>query len=537
MLWLALYFPQLPLEVFVRARQQAGALAVVEQLGGREQISRCNAAAQAYGIQPGIALPAALALCAGLAVQRRDRGRERQALDDLAAWVYQFSARISFEPSLLLLEVGASLRLFAGLPALLQRMQHELEQIGYGARHAVATTALAAGLLARNRPGSVVTTQAGLREAVAELPLDRLTRDRNARALIRHVGLTSIGEVLQLPRAELARRTGPQLCLLLDRLLGDAPDPRAEWSPPQRFAQTIELLGEIGQTTALVFPARRLMVSLCGFLRGVGGGAQRLQWRLAHRDRDMTRFGQGLLDPSRDPDHMLEVFRERIERLELPEPVTAIGLQVDDWLAFEERSLDLLDDAGGQHGSQRSEQGQALLERLSNRLGAHSVRGLRCLADHRPERAWQWCRPGEGADHMALSPVNPSPGRKSGEVCGECCGQTAGPIAGGQHPVAEPPAPSPSALPLSTGQPSTGAGLSQPPWLLAQPRPLRDCNGQPEYGGVLRLQDLPERVEAGWWDGFDVTRDYFIAHSPAGERLWVFRDRRGGGWYLHGLFV
>ena len=532
MLWLALYFPQLPLEVFVRARQQAGALAVVEPLGGREQVSRCNAAAQAYGIQPGIALPAALALCAGLAVQRRDRGRERRALDELAAWAYQFSARISFEPSLLLLEVGASLRLFAGLPALLQRLQHELEQIGYSARHAVATTALAAGLLARNRPGCAVTAQAELHAAVADLPLDCLTRDRTARALIRHVGLTSIGEVLQLPRPELARRTGPPLCLLLDRLLGHAPDPREEWSPPQRFAQTIELLGEIGQTTALVFPARRLMVSLCGFLRGLGGGAQRLQWSLSHRDLAATRFGQGLLDPSRDPDHMLEVFRERIERLELPAPVIAIGLQVDDWLAFEERSLELLDDAGGQCAGRRGGQDQALLERLSNRLGAHSVRGLRCLADHRPERAWQWCRPGENADDVTPAPLKSPSGEVSSRPSGPVSSQTANQVSGGQALADES-----SATPVSADRLSKIPGLSQPPWLLAQPRPLRDCNGLPEYGGVLRLQDMPERVEAGWWDGFDITRDYFVAHSPAGERLWVFRDRRGGGWYLHGLFI
>jgi protein ImuB len=126
-----------------------------------------------------------------------------------------------------------------------------------------------------------------------------------------------------------------------------------------------------------------------------------------------------------------------------------------------------------------------LLERLSNRLGEQRVRGLRCIADHRPERAWQLCRPGETDDRRA------GPGR---------------------------------------------AALSQPPWLLANPRPLRVCKGMPEYGGALHLEALPERIEAGWWDGFDITRDYFVAHSPAGERLWVFRDRRGGGWYLHGLF-
>jgi protein ImuB len=114
------------------------------------------------------------------------------------------------------------------------------------------------------------------------------------------------------------------------------------------------------------------------------------------------------------------------------------------------------------------------------------VRGLRCLADHRPERAWHLCGPGETGDIVSAS--------------------------------------------LQQGE-------SQPSWLLPQPRPLREHQGVPQYGGALRLKGLPERIEAGWWDGFDITRDYFVAYSPAGERLWVFRDRRSGSWYLHGLFM
>lgn len=480
MLWLGLYFPQLPLEVFTRGHELTGALAIVESLVGREQVRRCNAAARTYGVRPGIALPAALALCGSLAVQRRDPMREQRALNDLATWGYQFSARITFEPSLLLLEVGASRRLFSGLSRLLQRLLNELQQIGYSTQYALAPTPTAAGLLARTRPACEVTNAANLQAAVTPLPLNMLTRDPKARALVRHIGLNTIGEVLALPRAELARRIGPTLPALLDRLLGNAPDPRDEWSPPRRFAQSIELLGEIEQTTALVFPARRLMVTLCGFLRGLGGGAQRLQWILQHRDEQPpTCFDQGLLDPSRDPDHMLQVFRERIERLTLPAPVIAIGLRVDDWQAFEECGLKLLDDLSGPRD-------HSLLERLSNRLGEPHVRGLRCLADHRPERAWSWCSPGDDQ------------------------GETTRP---------------------------QDYGLSQPPWLLAQPRPLPDWDGVPDYGGALRLEAVPERIESGWWDGFDMARDYFIAHSPAGERLWVFRDRRAGKWYLHGLFV
>ena len=71
---------------------------------GRQGFVEASAAAQACGIRPGLGLPAALALCAGLTVQPRAPGRERRALEDLALWAYQFSAGISFEPALLLLE-------------------------------------------------------------------------------------------------------------------------------------------------------------------------------------------------------------------------------------------------------------------------------------------------------------------------------------------------------------------------------------------------------------------------------------------------
>jgi len=477
MLWLGLYFPQLPLEVFERGRQRAGAFAVVEKTTGREQVSRCNAVAAACGIRTGVALPAALALHAGLAIQARDRAREAQALQELAAWAYQFSARLTFEPSLLLLEVGGSQRLFGGVRTLLTRVVREAGQLGYSVRHALAPTPIAAGLLARQRPGREVWDTAGLVDGVGDVPLRQLTRDTGVRELMQHIGLETIGDALELPRPELVRRTGPALSQLLDRLLGVVPDPREEWRPPQHFVQRIELLGDIEQSTALVFPARRLMVALCGFLRGHGAGAQRLHWRLEHRERPATRFDMGLLDPSRDADHMLEVFRERIERLHLETAVVAIRLQVDDWLVLEARSQALFE--------ARRPDDRALLERLSNRLGEQHVRSLRCRSDHRPERAWQLCAPGEPADAAPLS---------------------------AHHGV-------------------------QPPWLLVQPRPLVERGGQPVYGGALCLEQPPQRIEAGWWDGGDITRDYFVAHSPAGERLWVFRDRRGGGWYLHGLFV
>jgi protein ImuB len=55
------------------------------------------------------------------------------------------------------------------------------------------------------------------------------------------------------------------------------------------------------------------------------------------------------------------------------------------------------------------------------------------------------------------------------------------------------------------------------------------------------LKDGPERIESGWWDGRDIKRDYFVARTPLGETVWIYRDHRYGAddgeWFLHGLFA
>ena len=73
-------------------------------------------------------------------------------------------------------------------------------------------------------------------------------------------------------------------------------------------------------------------------------------------------------------------------------------------------------------------------------------------------------------------------------------------------------------------------------WLLPQPLRLPVRGHRPWYEGPLRLLTRRQRIETGWWDGGDVRRDYYVATSPGGLRLWVFEDQRSRGWYLHGLF-
>jgi protein ImuB len=62
-------------------------------------------------------------------------------------------------------------------------------------------------------------------------------------------------------------------------------------------------------------------------------------------------------------------------------------------------------------------------------------------------------------------------------------------------------------------------------------------NNRPWLDGPLDLGGGCERIDTGWWDGFQVARDYYVARTTEGERLWIYRELRGaGGWFLHGIF-
>ncbi|MGN5478744.1 hypothetical protein ACTMU2_22125 [Cupriavidus basilensis] len=48
---------------------------------------------------------------------------------------------------------------------------------------------------------------------------------------------------------------------------------------------------------------------------------------------------------------------------------------------------------------------------------------------------------------------------------------------------------------------------------MGKPVPLIERDHRPFYGSPLHIVSPPERIEAGWWGGQLVTRDYFVAQG------------------------
>jgi protein ImuB len=127
-------------------------------------------------------------------------------------------------------------------------------------------------------------------------------------------------------------------------------------------------------------------------------------------------------------------------------------------------------------GAEEDTAWQQVLDQLQTRLGEEAVCYLQLPDEHRPEYAWAY-----------------------------------GPT---QH----------------AGAKTDGLLKRRPLWLLSQPQRLRS----PLKGVTLTSEK--ERIEGGWWDGFDIRRDYYRARDHNGRHLWLFRNLQDGEWYLQGLF-
>jgi protein ImuB len=476
MLWLALHFRHLALEVF---SPDDCPVVVVQQ----QKVVAANTIARAVGIFPGMRLSLALGLAPKLAMHERAKPREARALYQLACWAGQFSPHVSMAgEEELLLEIGGCLRLFGGLEALCQQVHQGVTEQGFLPCMAVAPTPLAAQCLARagSEDGLPVCRHpVNLREMLSPLPVETLGLSDAHLATLETLGVRRLAALFALPVAGLARRFGSALPTHLAQALGETPDLRQPFVFPEEFEQGLELPAKVTAADMLLFAARRLLAALAGWLAARVAGVSRCILRIEHDDElPASNLLLAFASPTRDLARMQRVLTERLSHFALPAPAVGLALQAD-------TPQPLAGSTPGLFGDAATTALEPVIERLRARLGDAAVHGLALQADHRPE----------------------------------CVSRSI---------------PTPQLMPETSGPP-------RPLWLLPSPQALPEIDGCPSRDGALLRLAGPERIESGWWDDGerdkqgDVRRDYYVAMSPRGEWLWIFRD--GGGWWLQGLFA
>ncbi|CAE6857283.1 DNA polymerase Y family protein [Paraburkholderia aspalathi] len=525
------------------------------------------------GVHVGQSRSYALALAPGLRMLAADTARETQAFEAMALALLVYTPKVSLgHAHTLLLEVGSGLRLFGGLRALLSRVSATVAEFGYTARIACAPTAWGAWLLAQahaDRQGHRwhVIKETSLARVLDRLSVSLLPVSQADRDAFTYVGCATLADLRQLPRSGVVRRFGSGILDLLAQAYGARPDPRESFRAPASFHAQLELPSRVDSADALLFAARRLIVQLAGWLSAhhaaLSGYTLLLEHELASRHAPKTSsLKVAWAIPSRDAEHLIWLLREKLNQTVLVAPVIELKLVADQIGEYAGRS-DTLFPMPESDGDSIAR----LLERLSARLGPENVLQMSVQDDHRPERAMRveayqaqafsrkkrssaktktkikadktWLT--DELQHAALESVraDDDAARRA-----EQAERTAHP----EHisPQPEKASDAKSSRLFVTQPADAQASLDlpdsalpsqpRPVWMLDKPLRLMMRDQRPIYRRPLKMLTRTERIEAGWWDGNLVERDYYVAADDRGHMFWVYRERLGGEWYLQGLF-
>lgn len=468
------------------------------------RLSAVNLEAARLKLHPGQKATDALALVPELVTAEAEPEADARALIELVDWCVRFSPAVAADPpDGLFLDVTGLAHLWGGEAGLLADFQARLSRNDLSFRCAIADTPGAAWGLAHFGRDETIAPAGGQAELIKALPLAALRLEPEAAAQIERLGFRRIGQLMEIPRAPLARRFGAGVLIRLDQALGRTAEALSFRRPPTPWLSRLAFAEPISAPEDMARVAFDAAVRLCAQLETEGKAARRFELCFHRLDGRALAASVGLSLPGRDPARIGKLLAPRLEALD-----PGFGVEAATLAAYEVETVSgrqgRLDAAAGA----APEDGLApLVDRLANRLGPDRVWRAKPAESHVPELAVRRARP-FGETHGAARPWNPEAPR--------------------------------------------------PVRLFRRPEPLEavialtpdDPPSQFRWRGRLhrvRRAEGPERIGEEWWKA-DIdavsaahVRDYYRVEDEGGGRFWLFRaglyePGTPAKWWLHGVF-
>ena len=384
-LWLYLHFPRLQLDSLYQADSQAPVVVVD---GRQHSVMQCNDKAQDAGIQPGMGLATAASLHRELQVLEHQPSLERDKLTELAQQLYLLTCDISLmPPDGLLLRISNMLSLYDGLANYWEVVSGQLETWSLTVNYASGYSPLAARLLARAGANKVTDSQSRLTHLLHRQPLSATELTAASREKFTRVGLRTLGDLLPVPLAELAKRFDIDVINYLGRLSGQLRHPQRFYHPPDSFARYLELLYEIRQTQTLEGPLTKLLAQLEQFLKTRDQLTQEITLQLHQRDAATLSVTVSAAQGEYQAGRWWTLTALHLEKLVLAAPVYALTLTAGPVIDQQADQGDLL------NGAQSRQSPLQLISLLQAKLGNRNISGISLSNDFRPEKATRACPP------------------------------------------------------------------------------------------------------------------------------------------------
>jgi protein ImuB len=488
---------------------------VVAKQNNALQVFAVDDAAARLGLELGLPLANARAICPQLQVFDADEISDAKTLNDIADWCDRFTPLVALDsPHGLFLDITGCAHLFGGEAALMQTVCGALARQGFAVSAAIAGTSICARVLTRYVSGQIIGDGEEA-NAVKPLPVFVLGADDAITRGLRRAGLKTIGDVASRARHEITARFGPGFTTLLERALGqgDAPisprKPMPDYIVEKRFAEPVATDVVISATLS------RLAEMLVAAMAQQGKGARRLEANFFRTDGVVRTILVDTGQPVTKAEVIDRLFRERLGALNDPlDPgfgfdLIRLSSSRTEIVVQQQRDLDA--------NVHDNDELAALIDRIAARIGGRRVVVHLPQDTHIPERA---VMAAPAQHHLAAAACAVWPARVEGE---------------------------PPLRPLRLFErPEQIKVIAQVP----DGPPARFVWRRATHA-VVRAEG-PERVAMEWWrsGGEMLTRDYFRVEDEAGLRFWLYRDGLYDreieqeedkavqpNWFMHGLFA
>jgi protein ImuB len=536
---LSLWLPRLPTDRIKRRREAASsqassnnAIAAPVERGGDKavaapmvvvakqnnalQIGALDDAAARLGLDIGLPLANARAICPQVEVFDADEVADIKLLNDIADWCDRFTPLVALDPPHgLFLDITGCAHLFGGEAALLQQLCGVLTAQGFAVSAAIAGTSACARTL-RNHVHGRIIGDGFEAEAVSPLPVSALGADDAIVRGLRRAGLKTIGDVAARGRHEITARFGARFTTLLEQALGqgDAPisprKPLPDYIVEKRFAEPVATDQVISASLS------RLAATLVAAMEKQGKGARRLEASFFRTDGVVRAIVVDTGRPVTRAEIIDRLFRERLDALNDPlDPgfgfdLIRLSAGRTEIVVQQQRNLDA--------HVHDSDELSALIDRIAARIGGKRVVVYLPQDTHIPERA---VLAAPAQHHLTAAMQAEWPARLESEP----------PL----RPLRLFDKPEPIKVPFAT----------------VPDGPPHQFTWRRVEHQVVRVEG-PERIAMEWWkqDGEVLTRDYFRIEDEQGLRFWIYRDGLYGAeltdsagkpvaakWFVHGLFA
>jgi protein ImuB len=504
---MALWLPRLPtdrLRRVPRAPPEHVPLAVYTKSANAFTLSAVDRCASAASLHQGMSLADARAMRPDLIARETDDDADLKMLDHIAAWCERFTPIVVIDGADgLFLDISGCAHLYGGESALLEALLTRLDTQGFAAQAAIAPNPASAWAFARCGTARIVDDPE-LIAALSPLPIAALRLAPAAAALLKRLGLKTIGQIIHAPRAPFSARAGQQTMLRLDQALGRAREALSPRRPPPPIYASRRLLEPILSLEAIVIVLKDVCADLAEHLDRAGAGTRLLRLTLFGVDGRTRQIELGLSKPERDAKPMLRLLRERLtthaENFDAEFGFDAVRLDAVEIAPIHLQATDLAPVSARDPAAEAR-----LIDMLAARLGAGRVGRVSVCDTHAPERATLW---------------NDSAGA-----------------------VAPPP--------------SKDGVMRRPLRLFKRAQAIEAMASVPD-GPPLRFRwrrvlhevaraEGPERIAPNWLRAPENasrarTRDYYRVEDSQGRRYWLYREgfydeHDAPRWFLHGLFA